>query len=120
MNATDPQEDISGKAYDLALALRLWQFIRPHRKVFFLSLLLLPVHQLFNLVQPLLIKAAFDAVGAGDGFTLHDHRRCSSPSGACWRKPGRSSSSTTWPCWWRNGAWPICASRFSPTCSGCP
>ena len=70
MNATDPQEDISGKAYDLALALRLWQFIRPHRKVFFLSLLLLPVHQLFNLVQPLLIKAAFDAVGAGDGFTL--------------------------------------------------
>lgn len=68
--ATDEQEDVSGKAYDLALALRLWRFIRPHRKVFFLSLLLLPVHQLFNLVQPLLLMAAFDAVGAGDGFTL--------------------------------------------------
>ena len=70
MNAHDDQDNLSGKAYDLALALRLWQFIRPHRKVFFLSLLLLPVHQLFNLVQPLLLKAAFDAVGAGDGFTL--------------------------------------------------
>jgi len=68
--ATDDQENISGKAYDLALALRLWQFLRPHRKVFFLSLLLLPVHQLFNLVQPLLLKVAFDAVEAGDGFTL--------------------------------------------------
>ena len=68
--ATDEQENVSGKAYDLALALRLWRFIRPHRKVFFLSLLLLPVHQLFNLVQPLLLMAAFDAVGDGDGFTL--------------------------------------------------
>ncbi len=70
MNARDDQENVSGKAYDVELARRLWRFIRPHRKVFFLSLLLLPVHQLFNLVQPLLLKAAFDAVGAGDGFTL--------------------------------------------------
>ena len=70
MNARDEQENVSGKAYDVELARRLWRFIRPHCKVFFLSLLLLPVHQLFNLVQPLLLKAAFDAVGAGDGFTL--------------------------------------------------
>lgn len=70
MNARDHHEDISGKAYDLALARRLWRFIRPHRKVFYLSLLLLPVHQCFNLVQPLLLKAGIDAVGAGDGFTL--------------------------------------------------
>ena len=70
MNAREDHENVSGKAYDAALARRLWQFIRPHRKVFFLSLLLLPVHQCFNLAQPLLLKAGIDAVGDGDGFTL--------------------------------------------------
>ena len=70
MNAREDQDSISGKAYDLALARRLWRFIRPHRKVFFLSALLLPVHQCFNLAQPLLLKAGIDAVSTGDGFTL--------------------------------------------------
>ena len=70
MNAREDQDSISGKAYDLALARRLWRFIRPHRKVFFLSALLLPVHQCFNLAQPLLLMAGIDAVSAGDGFTL--------------------------------------------------
>ena len=70
MNAREEQEIVSGKAYDLALARRLWRFIRPHRKVFFLSVLLLPVHQCFNLAQPLLLKGGIDAIGAGDGFTL--------------------------------------------------
>ena len=70
MNAREEQESVAGKAYDVELARRLWRFIRPHRKVFFLSALLLPVHQVFNLVQPLLLKAGFDAVAAGDGFTL--------------------------------------------------
>ncbi len=69
MNAREDQE-ISGKAYDVELARRLWRFIRPHRKVFFLSVLLLPVHQCFNLAQPLLLKTGIDAIGAGDGFTL--------------------------------------------------
>ena len=70
MNAPEEQESISGKAYDLKLALRLWRFLRPHRKIFFLSLLLLPVHQGFNLAQPLLLKIGIDAVSAGDGLTL--------------------------------------------------
>ncbi|MCY4487745.1 MAG: ABC transporter ATP-binding protein [Deltaproteobacteria bacterium] len=69
MNAPEEQS-ISGKAYDLALALRLWRFVRPHRRLFFLSLLLLPVHQGFNLAQPLLLKIGIDAVSAGDGLTL--------------------------------------------------
>ena len=69
MNAREDQE-IAGKAYDVELARRLWRFIRPHRKVFILSVLLLPVHQCFNLAQPLLLKAGIDAIGAGDGFTL--------------------------------------------------
>ena len=70
MNVQEDQEKVSGKAYDVELARRLWRFIRPHRKVFFLSLLLLPVHQLFNLLQPLLLKAGIDAVGVGDGAAL--------------------------------------------------
>ena len=70
VNATEEQENVSGKAYDVELARRLWRFLRPHRKVFFLSLLLLPVHQCFNLAQPLLLKYGIDAVSAGDGFTL--------------------------------------------------
>ncbi len=70
MNTQDEQESVSGKAYDVVLARRLWRFIRPHRKIFLLSLLLLPVHQCFNLAQPLLLKAGIDAVGAGNGFTL--------------------------------------------------
>lgn len=70
MNAVHEQEDLSGKAYDVELAKRVWRFIAPHRKVFFLSLLLLPVYQGFNLVQPLLMKTAIDAVGAGEGGLL--------------------------------------------------
>lgn len=70
MNTQEEQEGVSGKAYDVVLARRLWRFIRPHRKIFLLSLLLLPVHQCFNLAQPLLLKAGIDAVGAGNGFTL--------------------------------------------------
>ncbi len=70
MDASKEQEDVSGKAYDLVLARRLWQFLRPHRKLFFLSLLLLPVYEFFNLAQPLLLKAGIDAVGAGDRLTL--------------------------------------------------
>ena len=70
MNVQEDQENVSGKAYDVELARRLWRFIRPHRKVFFLSLLLLPAHQFFNLLQPLLLKAGIDAVGAGDGAVL--------------------------------------------------
>lgn len=70
MNVQEDRENVSGKAYDVELARRLWRFIRPHRKVFFLSLLLLPVHQLFNLLQPLLLKAGIDAVGVGDGAAL--------------------------------------------------
>lgn len=70
MNVQEDRENVSGKAYDAELARRLWRFVRPHRKVFFLSLLLLPVHQLFNLVQPLLLKSGIDAVGVGDGAAL--------------------------------------------------
>jgi hypothetical protein len=52
------QEEILGKAYDLGLIRRLWQFIIPYKRLFILSLLLLPLQQAFGLAQPYLMKWA--------------------------------------------------------------
>jgi ATP-binding cassette subfamily B protein len=62
--ATHPEE-ILGKAYDLRLIKRLWRFIIPYRRLFFLSLLLLPLQQAFGLAQPYLMKIGIDQYIAG-------------------------------------------------------
>jgi ATP-binding cassette subfamily B protein len=49
-----------GKAYDTRLLRRLWAFVRPYRGVFWCAVLLSPVHQLFGLVQPYLLKIGID------------------------------------------------------------
>jgi len=54
------QEEILGKAYDLGMIRRLWQFIIPYKRLFFLSLLLLPLQQAFGLAQPYLMKVGID------------------------------------------------------------
>jgi ATP-binding cassette subfamily B protein len=54
------QEEILGKAYDLRLVRRLWRFIVPYRRLFFFSLLLLPLQQVFGLAQPYIMKVAID------------------------------------------------------------
>ena len=54
------QEEILGKAYDLGLIRRLWQFIIPYKRLFILSLLLLPLQQAFGLAQPYLMKVGID------------------------------------------------------------
>jgi ATP-binding cassette, subfamily B, multidrug efflux pump len=54
------QEEILGKAYDLGLIRRLWQFIVPYKRLFILSLLLLPLQQAFGLAQPYLMKVGID------------------------------------------------------------
>jgi ATP-binding cassette, subfamily B, multidrug efflux pump len=54
------QEEVLGNAYDLRLIRRLWQFILPYKRLFFLSLLLLPVQQAFGLAQPYLMKVGID------------------------------------------------------------
>jgi ATP-binding cassette, subfamily B, multidrug efflux pump len=59
------QEEILGKAYDFRLIKRLWQFIRPYRGLFFLSLLLLPLQQALGLAQPYLMKVGIDQYIAG-------------------------------------------------------
>jgi len=54
------QEEILGKAYDIGMIRRLWQFIIPYKRLFFLSLLLLPLQQAFGLAQPYLMKVGID------------------------------------------------------------
>jgi ATP-binding cassette subfamily B protein len=60
MSEAIEQEEVLGKAYDLALIRRLWQFIIPYKRLFFLSLLLLPLQQAFGLAQPYLMKVGID------------------------------------------------------------
>jgi ATP-binding cassette subfamily B protein len=59
------QEEILGKAYDLRLIKRLWLFIRPYKRLFYISLLLLPVQQALGLAQPYLMKIGIDRYIAG-------------------------------------------------------
>ena len=59
------QEEILGKAYDFRMIKRLWRFIVPYKRLFFLSLLLLPLQQGFGLAQPYLMKIGIDRYIAG-------------------------------------------------------
>lgn len=59
------QEEILGKAYDLRLIKRLWQFMAPYKRLFWLAMLLLPLQQAFGLAQPYLMKVGIDQYIAG-------------------------------------------------------
>lgn len=59
------QEETLGRAYDFKLIRRLWHFIRPYKRLFLLSLLLLPLQQAFGLAQPYLMKVGIDQYIAG-------------------------------------------------------
>jgi ATP-binding cassette subfamily B protein len=65
MAQADQQEEILGKAYDYRLIKRLWKFIIPYKRLFFLSMLLLPLQQAFGLAQPYLMKIGIDQYIAG-------------------------------------------------------
>jgi len=60
MTEETQQEEVLGKAYDLRLVRRLWYFIIPYKRLFYLSLLLLPLQQAFGLAQPYLMKIGID------------------------------------------------------------
>ncbi|MGH7816092.1 MAG: ABC transporter ATP-binding protein, partial [Candidatus Binatia bacterium] len=64
MAAAQPEE-ILGKAYDFRLIKRLWRFIIPYKRLFLLSMLLLPLQQAFGLAQPYLMKIGIDHYIAG-------------------------------------------------------
>jgi ATP-binding cassette subfamily B protein len=59
------QEEILGKVYDIRLIKRLWQFIAPYKRLFWLAMLLLPFQQAFGLAQPYLMKIGIDQYIAG-------------------------------------------------------
>lgn len=65
MAPDDPQEEILGKAYDWRLLKRLWRFILPYKRLFLLSMALLPLQQAFGLAQPYLMKVGIDRYIAG-------------------------------------------------------
>ena len=54
------RDEITGKAYDLRLMMRLWGFVRPYRRTFALSVLCLLISSLALLAQPYLLKIAID------------------------------------------------------------
>src|SRR5438094_8214045 len=59
------QEEILGKAYDLRLIKRLWQFMAAYKRPVWLAMLLLPLQQAFGLAQPYLVKVGIDQYIAG-------------------------------------------------------
>ena len=62
------QEEILGKVYDIRLIKRLWQFIVPYKRLFWIAMLLLPFQQAFGLAQPYLMKIAIDQYIAGQNL----------------------------------------------------
>src|SRR5499426_4730438 len=54
------QEEFLGKAYDIRLIRRLWNFIVPNKRLFWAAMLLLPLQQAFGLAQPYLMKIGID------------------------------------------------------------
>ena len=65
MSQAEQQEEIFGQAYDLRLIKRLWNFIAPYKRLFWLAMLLLPLQQAFGLAQPYIMKVAIDQYIAG-------------------------------------------------------
>lgn len=63
-------EKVLGKAYDARLMARLWPYVRPHWKLFLLAFLLMPVAVGLDIVQPYLLKIAFDDYIAASTPTL--------------------------------------------------
>ena len=53
-------EQSLGKAYDGHLMRRLWTYVHPHRKLVWISLLLLPLVEGIEIVQPLIVKYGID------------------------------------------------------------
>jgi len=60
MSVESQQDEIFGKAYDFMLMKRMWHFIAPYQRVFWLSLLLLPFQQAFGLAQPYIMMVTID------------------------------------------------------------
>ncbi len=53
------------KVYDQDLLRWVWQYIRPYRRLFWFSVLLMPLNTAFSLAQPYMFKLAIDVYLAG-------------------------------------------------------
>ena len=60
MRAVSGDLEDRGQIYDGRLLRRLWPYIRPHRALLLVSLLMLPLASGLNLLQPYLVKLAID------------------------------------------------------------
>jgi ATP-binding cassette subfamily B protein len=66
-------EQVLGKAYDLRLIRRLWPFVRGHKRLMAMAMLLIPCTITFELAQPYLLKLA-----------IVDHIAVHRPDGLGW------------------------------------
>jgi ATP-binding cassette, subfamily B, multidrug efflux pump len=53
-------EEQLGRVYDIRLLRFVWQYVRPYRRLFLLSALLMPLNSLFALGQPYVVKLTID------------------------------------------------------------
>lgn len=53
-------DEVLGRAYDARLMRRLWECVRPHRGLIWLSLAVLPALAALELLQPWIVKVAID------------------------------------------------------------
>ena len=58
--ATKPQPKRTVTSYDWGLLKWIWTFVRPYRRLFFASLILMPLNTCFSLGQPYMIKLTID------------------------------------------------------------
>ena len=54
-----PEEKL-GRVYDLKLLKWVWSYVHPYRRLFFLSVVLMPLNSLFALGQPYIWKLTID------------------------------------------------------------
>jgi ATP-binding cassette subfamily B multidrug efflux pump len=55
----EAEEEI-GRAYDSRLLRWVWTYVRPYRRLFWLSVVLMPLNSIFALLQPYVIKLTID------------------------------------------------------------
>jgi len=53
-------EEELGRVYDLRLLKWIWGYVRPYRRLFWMSVVLMPLNTLFVLAQPYIFKIAID------------------------------------------------------------
>lgn len=62
------EQQNSGRVYDVALIRWVWEFVRPYKLLFLLSLILMPFNSAFALAQPYIVKLTIDMF-----LTGHNH-----------------------------------------------